>query len=135
MVFASADTLDIDVTSASSAKWRSEYSAQYRHHRQDRSADGRRAAHWKAVAERRTAQLLEAETASRRQRGQRMPDNWPHYAIKFTHRQLQAEQRQQQQQQLSQPRLVSALTEMRTSSSLFVPVDATQRPVRVAAEA
>ena len=126
--------MDIDVTSACSAKWRSEYRSEYKDHR-SANTGGRRAAHWHRVAEQRTAALVEREKAERRKRGQPIPDGWPSYAIKFTHREggdsrLASGGAQQQQQPM-----VSVLREMRSRTDLFVPISAIQRPVKIAQSA
>ena len=113
------------MTSASSAKWKSEYRACYKDHR-SANTGGRRAAHWSRVAERRTAALVQREMDERRRRGQPLPDGWPAYAIRYTHREGAADHGQEEQRAM-----VSVLHEMRTRTDLFVPVSAIKRPVQV----
>lgn len=118
-----SDCLDIDVTSAGSANWRSEYSAHYLNHH-SHTAGGRRQAHWSRVATQRTQQLMERERSERASKGQTMPAGWPSYAVKYTHREEVSEKG-------SGRGMVSVLREMRRRQDLFVPVDATKRPVAV----
>jgi len=117
-----SDCLDIDVTSAGSANWRSEYAAHYVNHH-SHIAGGRRQAYWARVAAQRTQRLMEAERTERAKKGQTLPAGWPSYAVKFTHR--------ESTEKGSGRGMVSVLREMRRRQDLFVPVDATKRPVAV----
>ena len=117
-----SDCLDIDVTSAGSANWRSEYTAHFVNHH-SHIAGGRRQAHWSRVATQRIARLMEAERTERERKGQTMPVGWPSYAVKYTHK-VSSEKG-------SGRAMVSVLREMRRRQDLFVPVDATKRPVMV----
>jgi hypothetical protein len=111
------------VTSASSAKWKSEYRAVYKDHRSVNTG-GRRAAHWASVAEKRTAELIKREKEERKRRGEPVMDGWPSYAIKYTHR-------EGGETKVGQGReMVSVLREMKTDPLWLVPVSAIKRPIK-----
>ena len=66
---------------------------------------------------------MEKERAERAKKGLPMPSGWPSYAVKYTHR--------ESTEKGSGRGMVSVLREMRRRQDLFVPVDATKRPVAV----
>ena len=110
------------MTSAGSANWRSEYSAHYVNHH-SHIAGGRRQAYWARIAALRTQRLMDKERTERAKKGQTVPSGWPSYAVKYTHR--------ESTEKGSGRPMVSVLREMRRRQDLFVPVDATKRPVAV----
>ena len=66
---------------------------------------------------------MDKERAERAKKGQTVPSGWPSYAVKYTHR--------ESTEKGSGRGMVSVLREMRRRQDLFVPVDATKRPVAV----
>ena len=70
---------------------------------------------------------MDKERAERAKRGETVPSGWPSYAVKYTHR--------ESTEKGNGRAMVSVLREMTRRHDLFVPVDATKRPVAVCAPA
>ena len=77
------------------------------------------------MAERRTAALLAREKQERLQRGETVPEGWPAYAVRYTHREGGEDNEGRGGE------MVSVLSEMKTRTDLVVPVSAIKRPVKI----